>query len=164
MLTVINKGAWVPQELSYKIRSYSPKSQLGLLLREMALTYRIPADAAAELIDAITRCVIVESALYGIVTRRDGSVEDYGLLGNKVVTDVGVAYIVDAYQNSVEMENMKFHGLGTGTTAENANQTGLITELTTEYTGNVRATGTTTVHLVLRSGSMASSRLRQWAC
>jgi hypothetical protein len=94
--------------------------------------------------EAITRCVIVESALYGIVTRRDGSVEDYGLLGNKVVTDVGVAYIVDAYQNSVEMENMKFHGLGTGTTAENANQTGLITELTTEYTGNVRATGTTT--------------------
>lgn len=67
-----------------------------------------------------------------------------GLAGTKVVTDVGVAYIVDAFQNSVEVENMKFHGLGTGSTAENATDTALVTELTTEYTGNVRATGTTT--------------------
>jgi hypothetical protein len=55
-----------------------------------------------------------------------------------------VGYIVDAFQNSVELENMKFHGLGTGSTAESASQTALITELTTEYTGDVRATGTTT--------------------
>lgn len=67
-----------------------------------------------------------------------------GLAGTKVVTDVGVAYIVDAFQNSVELENMKYAGLGTGTTAEAAADTALVTELTTEYTGNVRATGTTT--------------------
>lgn len=67
-----------------------------------------------------------------------------GLAGTKVVTDVGVAYIVDAFQNSVELENMKYHGLGTGSTAEAAADTALVTELTTEYTGNVRATGTTT--------------------
>jgi hypothetical protein len=39
---------------------------------------------------------------------------------------------------------MKYHGLGTGSTAEAASQSALVTELTTEYTGNVRATGTTT--------------------
>jgi hypothetical protein len=71
-------------------------------------------------------------------------VEDYGVVSKKVVTDAGVAFIVDAFQNSTEIENLKYHGLGTGTTAEAAGQTALVTELTTEYTGNVRATGTTT--------------------
>jgi hypothetical protein len=67
-----------------------------------------------------------------------------GLASFRVVTTVGVGYIVDAWQNSVELENMKFHGLGTGSTAEDAGDTALVTELTTEYTGNVRATGSTT--------------------
>jgi hypothetical protein len=67
-----------------------------------------------------------------------------GLASFRVVTDVGVAYIVDSWQNSVELENQKYHGLGTGSTAEAAGDTALVTELTTEYTGNVRATGTTT--------------------
>lgn len=67
-----------------------------------------------------------------------------GLASFRVVTTVGVGYIVDAWQNSVELENMKFHGLGTGSTAEASGDTALVTELTTEYTGNVRATGSTT--------------------
>lgn len=67
-----------------------------------------------------------------------------GLASLRVVTTAGVNYIVDAFQNSVEPENMKFHGLGTGSTAENVSDTTLVTELTTEYTGDVRATGTTT--------------------
>lgn len=67
-----------------------------------------------------------------------------GLASFRVVTTVGVGYIVDAWQNSVELENMKFHGLGTGSTAEASGDTALVTELTTEYTGDVRATGTTT--------------------
>lgn len=67
-----------------------------------------------------------------------------GLASTRVVTDVGVGYIVDSHQNSVELENMKYHGLGTGSTAEAAGDTALVTELTTEYTGNVRATGSTT--------------------
>lgn len=67
-----------------------------------------------------------------------------GLAGFRVVTTVGVGYIVDAWQNSVELENQKYHGLGTGSTAEASGDTALVTELTTEYTGNVRATGTTT--------------------
>ncbi len=74
----------------------------------------------------------------------DGGECDLGLVSMRVVTDVGVGYIVDAFQNLVELENMKYHALGTGSTGEAAGDTALVTELTTEYTGNVRATGTTT--------------------
>lgn len=87
---------------------------------------------------------VIMPSLWLDVIRKDGRVIPLGLVGVKLVTDVGVGYIVDAFQNSTEMENMKFHGLGTGSTAENAADSALVTELTTEYTGNVRATGTTT--------------------
>lgn len=77
--------------------------------------------------------------------RADGTVLDYGLVSMRVVTDTGVGFIVDAFQNLVEAENMKYHGLGTGTNAEAAGDTALQTELTTEYNPNsTRATGTTT--------------------
>lgn len=70
---------------------------------------------------------------------------DLGLVSLRVVTTVGVGYIVDAFQNSVEMEDMKYHGIGTGGTAENVSDTDLISELTTQYsTNSTRATGSTT--------------------
>lgn len=70
---------------------------------------------------------------------------DLGLASMRVVTTAGVGYIVDAFQNSVEAENMKYHGLGTGTNNEASADTALQTELTTEYgTDNTRPTGTTT--------------------
>lgn len=74
----------------------------------------------------------------------DGEVFDFGLVGLKQVTDVGVDYIVDAFQNIVELEIMNFHGIGLGSTAEAQTETDLVTELTTQYsTDNTRATGTT---------------------
>lgn len=73
----------------------------------------------------------------------DGTVDDLGLASCRVVTDTGVQFIVDAFQNLVELEIMKFHGLGTGTTAESAAQTTLVTELTTQYSvSSTRPTGT----------------------
>lgn len=79
------------------------------------------------------------------VIRADGRRLHYGLASLRVVTTAGVGYIVDAFQNSVEVENMKYHGLGTGTNAEAVGDTALQTELTTEYSSdNTRATGTTT--------------------
>lgn len=136
-----------------ELPEFKPKSRLGLSILR-AIPY-LPADLAAEIIDRIKSTFIAESALSIRVLRQHGLflrglvpheavvVEDYGVVGRKVVTDVGVGYIVDAFQNSVELENMKYHGLGTGSTAENQTDTALVTELTTEYTGNVRATGTT---------------------
>lgn len=67
-----------------------------------------------------------------------------GLAGTRVVTTAGVNFITDAFQNTTELENLKYHALGTGSTGEGVGETALVTELTTEYTGNVRATGTTT--------------------
>lgn len=70
---------------------------------------------------------------------------DYGLMSMRVVTNSGVAFIVDAFQNIVELETMKFHGYGTGTNAEAAGDSALQTELTTEYNPDgTRPTGTTT--------------------
>lgn len=69
---------------------------------------------------------------------------DLGLASLRVVTNAGVDFIVDAFQNIVELEIMKFHGIGTGSTAENVTDTDLETELTTQYVpDNTRATGST---------------------
>jgi hypothetical protein len=84
-------------------------------------------------------------ALYLSVQRGDGTVVPYGLASLRVVTTVGVGFIVDAFQNLVEAENMKFHAFGTGTAAEAAGDTALGTELTTQYNpDSTRPTGTTT--------------------
>lgn len=84
-------------------------------------------------------------ALWGVHYAGDGTVTELGLMSMRVVTTTGVGFIVDAFQNIVELENMKFHALGTGNTAEAAGDTALVTELTTQYNpDNTRATGTTT--------------------
>jgi hypothetical protein len=76
---------------------------------------------------------------------KDGSWVDLGLVGTRVVTTAGVNFIVDAFQDSVEMEILKYHGIGTGTGGEAVGDTALVTELTTEYNpDNTRATGSTT--------------------
>lgn len=79
------------------------------------------------------------------VIRADGRVLDLGLASLRVVTNAGVAFIVDAFQNLTEVEVLKYHGIGTGTVAEAATDTALAAELTTQYNpDNTRATGSTT--------------------
>jgi len=81
--------------------------------------------------------------LWGSVRRADGSVVDLGLMSQRVVTTAGVNFLVDAWQNLVELETMKYHALGTGSTAEAVGNTALVTELTTQYSvDNTRPTGT----------------------
>lgn len=100
--------------------------------------------AAAKLFTKVTGVPTITSQLAVKVNRGQGWV-DYGVVSRRVVTDAGVAFIVDAWQNTVELENMKYHGVGTGTTAEAANQTALITESTTALNpDSTRATGTQT--------------------
>jgi len=82
-------------------------------------------------------------ALYLEKIRGDGERLPYGLASVAVVTTTGVGFIVDAFQNIVELEAMNFHGFGTGAGAEAVGNTALTTELTTQYaTDNVRPTGT----------------------
>lgn len=87
----------------------------------------------------------VYGQLSGVIIRSDGETIDLGLLSMRVVTTTGVGYLVDALQNIVEPEALKYHGLGTGTTAEAVGDTALVTELTTQYNpDNTRATGSLT--------------------
>lgn len=68
-----------------------------------------------------------------------------GLVGLRVVTTAGVNFLVDALQGLVEPEVLKYHGIGTGSTAEAVGDTALVTELTTEYNpDSTRATGSLT--------------------
>lgn len=88
---------------------------------------------------------IIDGKLFAKVIRGDGSSLNLGLISTRVVTTAGVGFIVDAFQNLVELENMKYHGFGTGTGNEASGDTALGTEFTTEYaTDNTRPTGTTT--------------------
>lgn len=72
-----------------------------------------------------------------------GAWTDYGIVSRRVITNNGVAFIVDAMQNLVELENMNFHGCGTGVTAEAVGDSALVTESTTILNpDSTRATGT----------------------
>ena len=159
---IVRKDAWVPEELAARLRiarrtprgtraprrppgAWTPRSGLGRAVRE-CLRY-LPPELAAELVDRLSSCVVAESSLSIAVLRRFGTrrvlaVEDYGVVSRKVVTTAGVNYIVDALQNLVEPENLKFHALGTGTNVEAVGDTALQAELTTQYSpDNTRATG-----------------------
>jgi len=147
-LTLV-RDAGLPVEIASKLRTWQPKSQLGEIVRD-CVRY-LPAELAAELLDRITRTLVLESKLEVVVFRgptseygRPGQREDHGVTSRKVVTTTGAGFIVDAFQNLTELENMKYHGLGTSSAAEAVGDTGLTTELTTQYNpDNTRATGTT---------------------
>lgn len=103
----------------------------------------IAAAGAAE--DAARRgAIAVIGNLWLAKIDRFGAQQDLGLVSCRVVTTAGVNYIVDAFQNLTELENLKFHGVGTGAAAEAVGNTALTTELTTQYAvASTRPTGTT---------------------
>ena len=103
------------------------------------------AVLAARGLTKVTGIPTITSELSARLVRKDGSRIDYGVLSRRVVTNNGVGYIVDAWQNLTELENMKYHGCGTGTTAENVADSALVTESTTALNpDSTRASGTQT--------------------
>ncbi len=81
--------------------------------------------------------------LHAVVKHADGSAVNYGLISTRVVTTAGVGFIVDAFQNLVELELMRFHGAGTGTTAEAVGDIALGAEVTLGLNpDSTRPTGT----------------------
>lgn len=75
--------------------------------------------------------------LYITKVDADGTPHEYGLVSTKVVTDAGVAFLVDAMQGITEPEVLRFHASGTGATAEAANQTALVTEVASRVSGTL---------------------------
>lgn len=112
----------------------------------------LPAIAVARAVKAPTFCGVVDAKVFRgaewddfgrLIHARE--ILHYGIISCRVVTTVGVQFIVDAFQNSVELENMKYHAFGTGSNAEAVGNTALHTELTTEYAvNNTRPTGSLT--------------------
>lgn len=79
------------------------------------------------------------------VKRADtGQWVDYGVVGYRVITDAGVAFLVDDWDNSgTDFSTLNYHGIGTGNTAEAVGDTALVTESTTALNpDSTRATGT----------------------
>lgn len=136
-----------PQKLSVDtalegLKEFNPRTELGRYIKHC---FRwLPTEVAGELIDRLSRIVVLESGLSLVVIRANGRREDLGVVSQRVITTAGVGFLVDAWQNIVELESQKFHGLGTGVAAEVVGDTALGTELTTQYNpNNTRATGTT---------------------
>lgn len=73
----------------------------------------------------------------------DGYIIDYGVLSTRMITNGGANYIAGAFANgSVSVGNFKYHGFGLGNAAEQASDSALQTELTTQYQVNgTRPTG-----------------------
>lgn len=125
-----------PAPLSWKIRNMMRRSWwLGNLGLAFVTLFDKPLRSLG--------LIAVRSELRLIHIDNQGNRTDYGVVSRHVVTDAGVAFIVDTFDNTVEAEIMNYHGSGTGTTAEAANQTALVTESTTALNpDNTRPTGT----------------------
>lgn len=116
---------------------------LRSLRKELALRVRVSAKGAYRGI-LYGSGVIGVARLYATVYRADGRIEHLGLLSTKVITDSGVAFLVDDWDNNgQDLTTLNFHGCGTGTNAENQTDSALQTESTTALNpDNTRATGT----------------------
>ncbi len=144
------RDRWLDDELRARIRRWTPRSQLGLIVREILIA-GLTREAAQELLDRITSCVVLESRLSLVALRHPDSPfrvgrslrEDYGVVSRRVITNAGVDQLENAFRNVFEPELFNFHALGTGALAEAVADAALGTEwLAADYTGGVRATGT----------------------
>jgi len=131
-------SAWqpVPAGLSWPVYFRS-------LLKELSLRPRVAVKGFMRGLLSGSG-VIGVARLHATVIRADGRVERLGLISTKLVTDAGVAFLVDDWDNNgADLTTLNFHGCGTGTNAESAADTTLQTESTTALNpDNTRATGT----------------------
>lgn len=110
--------------LKYKLRTAweELKLRVRMLVRGLSFAF-VPRNA-----------LFPVGRLYA-VHYRNGVATDLGLVSTKVVTDAGVQAVVDGFQGLFTISNFKYHGSGTGGTAESAAQTTLVTEVASRATG-----------------------------
>lgn len=102
------------------------------------------ANNAAKGFTKITGIPTITAELRGKLIKANGQEIDYGVLSYRVVTDTGVGFLVDDWDDSTtDITTMNFHGCGTTNTAENQTDTALAAESTTILNpDSTRATGT----------------------
>src|SRR5262245_7379952 len=89
------------------LRLMPPKIARSRLGRAVYLaTGYLPQELAEELIDALSSALWIESALSLVVVRGgpNGGWQDLGVVSRKVITDAGVAAVVNAFRNTFELE------------------------------------------------------------
>jgi len=97
------------------------------------------ANSLAAIFTRLTGVPTITSELRAVLMRAGQSI-DYGLVARRVVTDAGVAFLVDDWDNDAQnITTMNFHASGTGAVAEAVGDTALGAEATTITD---RATGT----------------------
>lgn len=118
-----------------------PKAPLSWRVRNavrVTFLYGLIVNWLAKQFSHLTGIPTITAELAIRVYREGAGWMNYGTVSHRVVTDAGVAFIVDDWDNSAtDITNFNYHASGTGTTAEAASQTALVTEV--EAT---RATGT----------------------
>ena len=152
-LTIIKRGAWVPEWLQARLDAYDPKTEFGKYVKTLLVEGRLPAEQANELLRRISDVVVTQSQLAVKVMRAIDSplrlgnnfVEDYGIVANRVITTTGVEILADVFQSSGSTLSFKWHALGLSTTAEAVGNTALGNEMTTlGYGSAARGLGTQT--------------------
>ncbi len=100
----------------------------------------------AGLFSKLTGVATVRAELRARLRRASGEWIDYGVLSRMVVTTAGVTLMATDFKDgTVDITNFKYHGCGTGTTAEAVGDTALVTESTTALNpDSTRASGTNT--------------------
>ena len=111
------------------------RGRVGLWLWKLSNIPNLLRGLPAILTGIVTGYTVPIGRLFATVTRADGSRVELGLISTRVVTTAGVNYLVDAFQNTTELENFKYHGMGTGNTAEAAGDTALVTEVESRVAG-----------------------------
>jgi hypothetical protein len=86
---------------------------------------------------------------------------DLGLASMRVVTDVGVEFIVKCFRGLATASNMRYHGFGTNGTIEAVTNTALLAEIASEYNpANTRPTGTLELGSATDDGPLLSNIFR----
>lgn len=129
-MRVYRKGGveFIGGDVSLAERIHGIKLVKNRVWHEIKLYFRVLRNA---IIRPFNRPVAPEARLYGTLFRSDGKTIPLGLLGTKVVTTVGVNFLVDAFQGTVEPEAMNYHDSGTGAVAEAVGDTDLGTKVET---------------------------------
>lgn len=112
-------------KLFYRIRNW--RSELHMFLVDSGVFI-------AKMLGVLT----IYGTLSATIIRADGTRIELGAIGKRVVTDAGVAHLVDDWDDgSGNIENFNFHDSGISATAENQTDVNLISEAgpTTRATG-----------------------------
>lgn len=130
--------AWQPIQRGLPWRYW-----LRSLGKELALRVRVAAKGAVRGLVSGTG-VIGVGRLHATVFRANGGIDPLGLIATRLITDTGVAFLVDDWDASAtDLTTLNFHGCGTGVVAEAQTDSALGTESTTALNpDSTRATGT----------------------